>query len=226
MDLHGHQQPGHGPAAIQAEREGTGEKFLGAGKLGLGRAFGDEAADLLADHLHRFPRAVVAGGGIAIDQPGTVQREQRGADAVGQAPRLADLLEQPRREGAAAQNMVHHEGRKPVGVVAANTRQRKSDHGLRDRPVDHGLAEEGGLHRPGHHVTLARRQGGEGPIDHLTRALGRDVPHDPHRQPRAGELCAGIGHQIVALDGAHGFGRALVRAAIGIGREQALQQAA
>ena len=61
----------------------------------------------------------VARADAAQDEAGVVERAQIGADRIGEAALLAHLGVEPRIEAAAAQDVVHDQGRVEIGIVRA-----------------------------------------------------------------------------------------------------------
>ena len=99
---------------VEAQRERALEVVLRLGELLLGRAFARHAADFRLDQLERLAGAVVAGLRAAGEQRGAVERQEIRRHAVGQAALLTHLGVEPRRERAAAEDVVDHERRDEV----------------------------------------------------------------------------------------------------------------
>ena len=153
---------------------------LGLVELLLGRAFLGDAADFLLDGIDGLAGAVGAGAGVADEQRGMLHPEQRFEDGIGQAALLADLAIEPRRQAAAAEDVVDDIGRHEIRIVALDAGAAERHHGLR-----HVERNEGALRRLGGLDVGDRRQSWPWPAGRQRsgRAACRAWP-DRRRRPR------------------------------------------
>ena len=139
----------------------------------------DRGADRPGPGLqHRAEGAQIAAAGVDL-----------GADVVGEALLGADALRQPRREAAAAQNVVHQQQGEPVRVAAVDAELPQHHRRLRQRPPDQehprlilprGPRKLPLLARDRRHID--RRPAGEDVLQPRDHRLLPEVAHDGQPQ--------------------------------------------
>ena len=100
--------------------------LAGAAQLVLGHRLLAQALELGADHVQRLDDVVLAGADVDPDLPGVLVLARPGVDGVGQAPLLADLLEQARGGGAAQDRVQDRQGEAAL-VVAGDALSAQAD---------------------------------------------------------------------------------------------------
>ena len=171
--------------------------------------------------------AVGAGGGAADHDGGAPEPDQAVGDAVGQPALFAHFPVKPRREGAAAEDVIDDIAGHEIGIVAGEALPAEVDHRLRHVEIDHDAAAEPARRGVGDRLEVVlRRQAGEGAVDQRAGGLGVDVADDRDRQLVAREGAAHIVAQVVGGDARHRFQRALALAAVRMAGERGLPPAA
>ena len=117
---------------VEVQRIGALEIGLGLGELVLGRAFARPCGGFpasISSSASRVRSALV--WVLAMNSGGVAQVRQIRIDAVGEAALLAHLVIEPRGERAAAEDVVDHEGRHEVRVLARDAHAAEPHHRLR-----------------------------------------------------------------------------------------------
>ena len=168
---------------------GALEVGLGLGELLLGRAFARHAADFRLDQLERLAGAVVAGLRAADEQRGAVERQEIRRDTVGQAALLAHFVVEPRGERAAAEDVVDHEGRDEVGILARDARRRRTTAPPAARRAATTMRRPTSCDARGRHgvSSAVRRQRAEHAIERRAERRGVDVADHRDLEGVAGE---------------------------------------
>ncbi len=138
-----------------------------------------------------------------------LERLQVAVDRVGEPALLAHLLHQPRGEPAAADELVEHEGRQEVGILARHGRKPEHRDRLRDVHRDPFLGALARLCQGNGQDLGLLRQLAEHVVEQLAELFRRDIADGNHLEIAAREDPLAIGLEILARDRLHGLGRAL-----------------
>ena len=179
---------------------GTGDVGFGVGDLLRRRPVHRQARPFPAQDIEGLPDALVLRRHRTHDEAGVIQRHQVGGDGIGEAALLPHLLGEPRRETAAAEDVVHDIGGEEIGIVPLEAFMAEQHHALGDIAVDDdGRAAIGrrGLGDGGQIGLL--RQRAEGLVQQHAQIRRGDVADHADDQIVAGEDALHIGAEI--LDG-------------------------
>src|SRR5262249_48031813 len=125
---------------VEGERVRALEIGLRRGQLFGGRTGFGHPLGFLLDNGERIRRRLGTGGGAPEKKGRPLEPDKAAGYAVRKPAFLAYLFVKPRRETAAAQNMVHDIGGHELRIAARDAGPTERHHSLRDIDVDHDPA--------------------------------------------------------------------------------------
>src|SRR4029453_9571699 len=105
---------------VESQGEAAGEERLGLIELGLRDALIVQALDLAVNERERLSRALDLGLQHDLERPGEASRGKAAVHRVREAPLGSDDLHETRREATAAENVIHEQDGKVVGIGAGD----------------------------------------------------------------------------------------------------------